>query len=905
MASSSGEAPTYRFRFDNCVFDEPSMLLTMSGQVVALERRPLEVLQALLRHADEVLTKDELLSLVWGDVAIVENVVANAVAKLRKALGEPLSERIVTHPRIGYRFSGPVERTAAGRRLVSQFELKQGGGVAGREHLRLDTQLSESRGRETWLTRHTKTGEVRVFKFAADGQALSALKREVTLFRVLSASAARDTVARIHDWNFASPPFYTESEFGGQTLDVFVSSEFDSDTPTATRIALASALADATARVHEAGVLHKDLKPTNILVEKGAQADAFIVRLIDYGSGALLDKDQLEALNVTPLGLTDETDSSLRSTRAYIAPEIFKGASPSVRSDVYALGVIIYQIMSGDGAVPMPSNWIDTLNDDILSEDIAKATHPDPESRLASAALLTQRLRTIGERRTKRREADAQARRQAELQAMLDRTRARRPWIAAAAIALAAGLISSVWLTVQAQQSRAEAQSRALQAEVALQFITEIIYSADPKAPGGQPDATVESALARAAGEIDDRFGSDPLGRGVVAAALAQVHVGLQNHGDAVVMRQRALDGFIEAEGRSGDRALEAGYALAGALRDAGQLDKSDRVLAQTDRALKAARRPSFVARYQSAYQKGVSLLMRGDLAATEHLERALELEDDHVKPPRNFIEVDRWETLRMMLAQNYGLQGRHDEAVTALEPIASLFEATPEAIPDWRHGRFLFIYGYTLFLAGNLDEAAEAVARARKLNLPIYGADSPYIGQIDTVMGLVDLERAEYATALDSFNRARATLCAPGSERASACLSARQNVAVTLRNLDRSGEALPEFEALHGILADIHGEDSPFVMRVGYDLAMILLDRGEFDAAGAHIELIDRAIIATGDPVTRWDLRYDGLAARHRYLVSRAPEDRQALDASLAVMREAGGTEDQIAPFLVGLEAK
>lgn len=91
------------------MFDEAQSSLTVAGRAVAIEPRPLRLLAVLLERSDEVVTKEEIFETVWGGRATVDNVLANAVTKLRKALGEEGGARIVNLPRIGYRLAGPVQ----------------------------------------------------------------------------------------------------------------------------------------------------------------------------------------------------------------------------------------------------------------------------------------------------------------------------------------------------------------------------------------------------------------------------------------------------------------------------------------------------------------------------------------------------------------------------------------------------------------------------------------------------------------------------------------------------------------------------------------------------------------------------------------------------------------------------
>ena len=103
-ASPSTDQPLYRYRFGAADFDESRFELSVGGLVVEVQQKPLQVLAALLHRPGEVLSREELLETVWADRVTVEQVLANAVAKLRRALGESDGARIVTVPRSGYRF---------------------------------------------------------------------------------------------------------------------------------------------------------------------------------------------------------------------------------------------------------------------------------------------------------------------------------------------------------------------------------------------------------------------------------------------------------------------------------------------------------------------------------------------------------------------------------------------------------------------------------------------------------------------------------------------------------------------------------------------------------------------------------------------------------------------------------
>lgn len=155
---SQSPSALYSYRFANVEFNEASFQLLVGGRPVDVQRKPLEVLALLLRHVGEVVTKDELLESVWSGTLPVENVVANAVNKLRSALGEQGGARIVTQARVGYRLSGPIDRIAVGRSFTSQLELRADMPVPFRLNFQLSELLGQSESNEVWVGVHSKTG---------------------------------------------------------------------------------------------------------------------------------------------------------------------------------------------------------------------------------------------------------------------------------------------------------------------------------------------------------------------------------------------------------------------------------------------------------------------------------------------------------------------------------------------------------------------------------------------------------------------------------------------------------------------------------------------------------------------------------------------------------------------------
>jgi eukaryotic-like serine/threonine-protein kinase len=118
----------FSYRFGTAEFDESRSELRVAGLPVEAEPKALEVLAYLLRHAGEVVTKEELFREVWAGRVTVEKVLPNAINKLRRALGETNSGCVATVAWLGYRLDGtvllkPASLPYAAIRPLTQFGL--------------------------------------------------------------------------------------------------------------------------------------------------------------------------------------------------------------------------------------------------------------------------------------------------------------------------------------------------------------------------------------------------------------------------------------------------------------------------------------------------------------------------------------------------------------------------------------------------------------------------------------------------------------------------------------------------------------------------------------------------------------------------------------------------------------
>src|SRR5262245_33690993 len=159
--------------------------------------------------------------------------------------------------------------------------------------------------------------------------------------------------------------------------------------PTENALAIARQLAAGLAVAHERGVLHRDLKPANIMIDGHGRA-----RITDFGL----------AVGVA----SEHVDGEMAGTPAYMAPEQLAGKAASVRSDIYALGLVLYEVCCGkpaftartvaelrdqkEGSTPRPPSELRPDIDPAVDRLIVRCLERDPRARPASVAQLAASL---------------------------------------------------------------------------------------------------------------------------------------------------------------------------------------------------------------------------------------------------------------------------------------------------------------------------------------------------------------------------------------------------------------------------------------------------------------------------------------------------------------------------------
>ncbi|HBL25968.1 MAG TPA: hypothetical protein DD490_03935, partial [Acidobacteria bacterium] len=197
---------------------------------------------------------------------------------------------------------------------------------------------------------------------AGDTAARTRFHREVRLARQVS----HPNVCRVFDIGEAGGrPFLTMELIDGEDLSSLLV-RIGRLLP-AKGLDIAQQLCAGLSAIHDSGVLHRDLKPSNIMIDGRGRA-----RITDFGISALASEPAVPARAGTP---------------AYMAPEQLAGDGATVRSDLYSLGLVLYELLAGRpaGTPPAPPSELCPDVDPEIDPVLLRCLDPDPQARPGSA----------------------------------------------------------------------------------------------------------------------------------------------------------------------------------------------------------------------------------------------------------------------------------------------------------------------------------------------------------------------------------------------------------------------------------------------------------------------------------------------------------------------------------------
>lgn len=633
------------------------------------------------------------------------------------------------------------------------------------------------------------------------------------------------------------------------------------------RLALFLQVCRAVEAAHRALIVHRDLKPSNVLVTPDGQ-----VKLLDFGIAKLLQGD-------------DETQTRLPAfTPSYAAPEQKAGGIVTTATDVYALGILLGQLMTGErldstrlpssqvrdegepGRLPAAARTTRKLLQGDLDNIVLKAIEEDPARRYASATALADDIERLLDGRPVAAHLPS---RWYRARKFVLRNRGAVIGSSVFLVAIIAALGVALW---QARVARQEA----LRANTVRDFVMSVFGSARANLPRDRrptPEQLVEAAQGRlATAPIDD------LTRADVLLTLGEVSLSLSDLGRAKSQLEEAAAIAL----RSGNHvsAQRARALRAVALQQAGNNKESLREAIEISARLDG--------------QASTDLIITLDVMANAEMAlgmtaRALDHRREGVAAATSLAGADGIETLRAELELGYSLvqAQRFPEAIAQLEPVmarwrrlgfeedtrfvdafgslASAYDGVGDTARSESRLRDLLALRSRIYpdpsevIAATLrdlalivgrDGAREAEAtglfeRALAMQHAVLGPDHEEVASTHVARGNVFAAQRRFPEAETAYRQAL-EVCERAEVKSEACPRARNDLGMTLYRTERLDEAEAEMLRALEERRALFGDDHPHVAFSLSTLSNVAAKRNDtaraVELAAQSIDVIERS---------------------------------------------------------------
>ncbi len=600
------------------------------------------------------------------------------------------------------------------------------------------------------------------------------------------------------------------------------------------RLELFERVCRAVQHAHVNLVVHRDLKPSNVLVSETGR-----VKLLDFGIARLLEEEDAEAAPLTRTGMR-------YLTADYASPEQVRGEAVTTQSDVYQLGLLLYELLigrrlrrlAGKGPTeverivchedpPRPGSLALEDGDGRLARRlrgdldtiVLAALRTDPRARYASAEALAEDVRRHLDGLPVRARGD-----RAGYRAGKFLRRHRVPVAAAAALVLLSTGFAGLY-TVRLREERDRVRLEAEKATASAELLERFFVTWNPD--GADPERVTARDVLDVAAARAERAGGPPEVRAATLSLMGSLYTELGAWAPAESLLARAA--AIQRGRRGPPTDLAATEERMGHLR-----------------------------------------LARGDFAAAEErYRRALALRHAADGPAH-----ERTLAAHASLATLYWATERFDRAEAELRRLLAL-HPDPDTL-TLPVARAMSSLGAVLFFQGRLEESEAVLREALARQSRAYGHDDPVTLETSGTLAAVLRDQGELAEAERMQRHVLARLSGRYGEDHPRTLVARLLLAMVLERRAEYAEAEAHMREIVAEATRLYGPDHPTTGGWMGGLGAVLLDRGDPDAAEPwlhrSLEIVRRSEEA-GDALNRiaWiRLRRGDPDAREAYLRAR-----------------------------------
>ncbi len=547
----------------------------------------------------------------------------------------------------------------------------------------------------------------------------------------------------------AGHPYLVLEHVPGEPIDVYCD---DHRLTVQERVALFLDVLSAVAHAHTNLIVHRDLKPSNVLVRNDGE-----VKLLDFGIAKLLED---EAANGAAPALTEQGGGAL--TPAYAAPEQVTGGAITTATDVYALGVLLYVLLSGrhpagdmstagllkavlDGEPPRlsdaavsdkagpepvlsraanrgttPEKLRRSLRGD-LETIVAKALKKDPRERYGSVSAFAEDLRRYISNESISARPDTLSYRAGKF------VRRNRVAVALASLAVLATIAGAAGTLVQARTARMERDAAYRERDRAnriARFMTDMFEVADPN-EARSSSITAREVLDKASTQIETSLTNDPKLQAQMMSVMGRTYNRLGVFSSAQPLLERAIERGRSLNGPGDPEVLSSETDLADLLIQQGRLADSEKLLQE---ALPTAQRslgPENPLTLAIMSQKAYTLSLEGrNDEALDLARRAYEqLRRDRGKDDRDTI----WSM--HMVALILGRNGQLAESAALYRQELEI-ERRIDGMDSAPTLYAMNNLGGTLILMGRLAEGEGMLEQVLTLDRRVFGIRAPETGR-------------------------------------------------------------------------------------------------------------------------------------------------------------------------------
>lgn len=650
-------------------------------------------------------------------------------------------------------------------------------------------------------------------------------------------------------------PFFAMEHVRGVPLTTFAQGANPAASPLSRRerLALFTEVCDAVQHAHAKGVIHRDLKPANILVVADDEAPGRgRPKVLDFGVARATDADIAQATLQTDVG-------QLVGTVPYMSPEQVAGDPNELdtRSDVYTLGVILYELLCGrlphrlsDKTVPEavriinqddpdPPSQVDRELRGDVQTIILKALEKDRARRYQTAADLAADVRRFlnDEPISARPPSTAY-----QLSKFARRNKGLMAGLSAAAALLVIGVAGVSWQAVRATRGWDEAERRREDAEKAQaqareeadnalavnEFLNQMLASADPENTLGR-DITVREVLDESSRAVGELRAARPRVHVSIRGTLSNTYRSIGELDRSLEHARAAYESARDAFGPESTLVIEAMRSLAIALAEKGEHAEAEEINRE---AITLVEKTS--GRDSAAYALVHSELARVMLE-TGRIQEAVELWRTWLPQVERLLGVEHRETLTTMNNMAIALKdlGAYDESDALLRRLIEIRERVHG--PD--HPQTLYAInslGANIQRQGRNEEAEELFRRTLERRRRVLGND--HVSTIATAgnLGVTLISMGKLAEAEPLVAEALAGNRRLLGEEHAKTLIMMANQAYLLEELGRSDEAEALYRETIEIRRRATGGKDPETWAPMNNLATLYQRRGKLAEAEA-----------------------------------------------------------------------